>query len=175
MKRLLLAVTVCGMLAACGTIYPPPPPPPPSGGPAPDFRASDFSWSTQRGSAAISGKVDYAPNGARYSCANQPVILTPDAPYSRWRMDQQYGSAERAALTVAEVRGRQLSRPSDEYSAFVRRTTCDGAGQFAFQGLPAGSWFIVAVVQPQVAGAEPVALMRRVETRRAGARNVLMQ
>jgi hypothetical protein len=90
-------------------------------------------------------------------------------------MDQQYGSAERAALSVAEVRGRQLSRPSDEYSAFVRRSACDSEGQFTFQGLPAGSWFIVAVVQPQVSGAEPVALMRRVETRKGAPRTVLMQ
>ncbi len=176
MKRTLLAVSLCGTLAACGTIYPPPPPPPNAeAGPAPAFLTRDVAWSSQQGSASLKGQVDYAPNGARYTCADQPVILTPDAPYSRWRMQQLYGSPERAALPVSVVRGRQADRPSDEYSSYVRKTACDKNSEFSFQGLPAGGWFIVAVVQPQVAGAEPVALMRRVEIRKGVARTVLMQ
>ncbi len=177
MKRTLLAVSLCGTLAACGTLYPPPPPPPPQAeaGPAPAFLTRDVAWSSQKGSAVLKGHVDYAPSGARYTCAAQPVILTPDAPYSRWRMQQLYGSPERAALPVSVVRGRQSDRPSDEYSAYVRKTACDGNGDFTFQGLPAGVWFIVAVVQPQVPGAEPVALMRRVDVRKGVVRNVLMQ
>ena len=179
MKRALLTIAACGALGACETVYPPAPPPPPAPvrpvGPGPAFRAHDFAWSAERGNASIRGEITFRRDGHAYGCAGQSVILTADAPYSRWRMTQLYGSPERAALPVSVVRSRQANRPSDDYSAFVRRTTCDAQGQFAFQGLPAGAWFVIAVVQPQVSGAEPVALMRRVETRRGAVRNVLVQ
>ncbi len=177
MKRLLLALSVCAGLAACATNTVPPPPPPPEEappGPAAAFRAHDFAWSTERGTASVHGQVAFAQGSARYTCAGQAVILTPDAPFSRARMISLYGSADRAALPVPVVRSRQAGRPSDDYSAFVRRATCDAAQMFTFQGLPAGSWFVIVVAQPAAAGAEPMALMRRVITRAGVARSVVL-
>ena len=171
MKRIVAAALLAAGLAACATEpYPPPPRPPLEGPPA--FRARDFAWSTQHGAASIQGEVAYAPGRARYGCAGQPVILTPDTPFSRWRIEQLYGSSERAAVPVAVVRGRQAGRPSDDYSSYVRRTTCDANNRFSFTGLPAGGWFIVVAVQPAAPGAEPVALMRRVQTRPGAVRAV---
>ncbi len=172
MNRNLLAIsltTALGVgLAACETV-PPPPPPPPS---APTvFRPADFTWSSQRGTGSIQGSVAY---GRGYSCAGQPVVLNPDAPYSRARIAQLYGSAERAALPVSEVRSRQANRPSDDYSAFVRRTSCDSQGRFSFQGLPAGAWYVIAVAQPPAGQGEAVAVMRRVDTRPGVARTIVL-
>ena len=123
--------------------------------------------------AQVKGVVDYAPGGRRFACAGQ-VVLTPDAPYSRRRILQLYGSTDRAVLPVAEVRNRQAQRPSDDYSAFVRKATCDSSGRFSFAGLPAGGWFVIVVAQPP-GGGEPMALMRRVDTRAAGLRSVILQ
>ena len=176
MKRLLLALSLSAGLAACSTVPPPPPPPeaPLRAEPAAPFRAADFAWSTQRGSAGVHGQVDFSQGAAHYSCVGQPVILTPDAPFSRARMIALYGSDERSALPVSVVRSRQAGRPSDDYSAFVRRASCDVTQKFSFQGLPAGSWFVIVVAQPALAGAEPIALMRHVETRPGAVRNVLV-
>ncbi len=177
MKKALLAVCLCGALGACETVYPPAPPPPPAEtrpvGPGPAFRAHDFSWSAEHGNAAIHGDVTFQRGGRPYGCAGQSVILTADAPYSHWRMAQLYGSPERAAVPVSEVRSRQESPPPDEYSSFVRRTTCDAQGHFSFQGLPVGGWFVVVVAQPR-GGGEPIALMRRVETRAGLIRNLIL-
>jgi len=155
-------------LAACETV--PPPPPPPSSAP-PVFRTRDFAWSSERGSSSIQGSVEY---GRGYSCAGQPVVLNPDTPYSRARIEQLYGSSERAALPVAEVRSRQANRPSDDYSAFVRRTTCDAQGRFNFQGLPAGAWYVIAVAQPSGGQGDAMAVMRRVDTRPGVARTIVL-
>lgn len=175
MKKILLAASLCALLGACETEGPPPPaeppaPPPPVGHPPP-FRPADFAWSAQRGSGVIRGSVDY---GRGYSCAGQPVVLVPDAPYSRWRIAQFYGSDDHAALPVAEVRSRQANRPSDDYSAFSKHTSCDGQGHFAFQGLPTGEWYVIAVTRPAGGQGQDMAVMQRVETRPGQVRTVTL-
>ncbi len=115
----------------------------------------------------------YRSGGERYSCASQPVILIPDAPYSRGRIASLYGSADKAVLTVAEVRSRQAGRPRDEYSAFVRSGTCDASGRFEFKGLPAGGWFLVAVARSDRQG-EPLAMMKRVAVRASKSHAVVL-
>ncbi len=170
MNRFLLTVSLCAVLGACATVPSAPPPPPPEAPPAPaaPFHAEDFAWSAQRGTAAIRGQTNFSQGGVHYSCAGQPVVLTPDAPFSRSRMVALYGSDERAALPVDEVRSRQANRPSGDYSAFVRKAVCDAQDRFGFQGLPAGGWYVIVVAQPPGGGAGQMALMRHVRTR-AGA------
>ena len=172
MKRTLLILLGSAALAGCATtaVPPPPPPPPPA---ATSFHAENFAWSAEAGSSSISGSVVYRSAGQRFSCANQPVILIPDAPYSRGRIASLYGSADKAVLTVAEVRSRQAGRPRDEYSAFVRSGSCDATGRFVFQGLPAGGWFLVAVARTDQQG-EPLAIMKRVAVRAGEARAVVL-
>ena len=172
MKRHLLGISLCAALGACASVSPLPPPPPfeppaPSS-PAAAFESRDFAWSAQHGAAGIRAQVAFNLDGHRYTCVGQTVILTPDAPFSRSRMIALYGSAERAALPVAEVRSRQAARPSSDYSAFVRKSVCDAQNRFAFQGLPAGDWYAIVVVQP-IGGGEQMALMRRIRTHAGGA------
>lgn len=175
MKLRLLAIGLCAALGACAELYPPEPttPPPLAERPAPTFQPSEFAWSSERGSATVRGLVDYSAGGRRYGCAGQ-AVLTPDAPYSRRRILQLYGSTERATLPVDEVRSRQAHRPSDDYSAYVRRAACDAGGHFVFSGLPSGGWFLIVVAEPPGGGAS-MALMRRVETRANSVGTVVFQ
>ena len=174
MKLRLLAIAgMCAALGACAEDYGPPPPPPPSAPPQAAFRPSEFAWSTDHGTATVRGLVDYSSGGRHYSCAGQ-AVLTPDAPYSRQRILQLYGSTERAALPVDDVRSRQAHRPSDDYSAYVRKASCDASGHFVFSGLPGGGWFVIVVAEPGNGGAA-IALMRRVDTRGGGSRTIVLQ
>lgn len=161
-----LAVST-GLLAACqttGSIPAPPNAMPPS---ASVFRPGDFSWSAVPGKGRIEGQLAFrGSTGGRYTCSGAGVVLTPETLWSRRRMTILYNSPDRAALPADEVRARTPSAPSGDYSAFVRRTTCDANDHFSYSGLPNGAWFLITVAKP-VAGTKgpDMAVMRRVEIR----------
>jgi hypothetical protein len=160
---ILSALAAAAALTACAPTLGPPPPsaPPPAA-----FRAEDFAWSTEPGHGGIAGHVAYRQGPTRYSCAHATVVLTPETPWTRRRMHALYGSTEFAAAPAADVRARTPSAPAGDYSAFVRRTTCDSGNRFTFTGLPDGAWYAITIAKPVGGGEGPeVALMRRVVTR----------
>ncbi len=126
------------------------------------FNTSDFEWSRLSGNGAVEGQVSYREGGQNFGCVGA-VALTPDTPYTRQRIQALYGSTERAAIPAAVVRARAVQEARDDYSAYVRETSCDGAGRFRFADLPGGSWFVITPVR--AGSGEPVVLMRRVQTR----------
>jgi hypothetical protein len=171
MKRLLLILTVSATAAACSSL-PPPPPPPMEAGPGPvAFDARQFAWSNRPGTASIRGTV----SAAGYSCAGSKVVLTPDAPFSRQRIFNLYGSIDHAAVPVSVVRGRQVAKASGDYSTFVRTAECGPDNHFAFTGLPAGGWFIIVAAEPAGDRGEPMAMLRRVVIKKGELRTVGLQ
>ena len=164
MKLRILGLLSLWALAGCETYAPPPPPPlPPPPVPRSQiviqtpYRAEDFAWSTAVGSGRIRGTT--AP--AR-SCAGRTVALTPDTPYSRERIRGLYGSAEAASEPVERVRSRVIGNDNSDMLRFVRTTRCDASGAFAFNGLPAGGFFVIVEVTDPTG---PRVVMRRVVTR----------
>lgn len=126
------------------------------------FDATAFAWSVAPGMNEIHGQVAYLGGGRSWACAGA-VGLTPETVWTRQRFQTLYGSSQRAALPAAVVRARTVAEASADYRTFVRDTTCDDEGRFAFSGLPDGDWYLIVPVVAD--GAEPVVLMRRVETR----------
>lgn len=162
---LAAALILAAAVSACApSLGPPPPsayrPPPP---PTEAFNAEDFSWSAVPGKGRIAGHLAYHAGQTRYSCAGSTVILTPETPWSRHRMSVLYKSAERAALPADEVRARTPSAPAGDYSAFIKRATCNAADRFSFAGLADGAWYVITIAKP-VGGGATMALMRRVTT-----------
>ncbi len=127
------------------------------------FDPAAFAWSSAPGRESLTGVLAYRREGLQYTCSGEDVLLIPDAPWSRRRMIILYGAASSAAIPVAIVRARSASAPPGDYARFVRRTSCDSEGRFAFQGLPDGPWYVVTVARPINATGEPMALTRRVE------------
>lgn len=171
-----LAIAGCADLGM-GLEGPPPPPPPPpayeqSSNPA-TFQPQDFVWSSQPGDASINGTLAYRNGPLRYSCQGGDVILTPETPWSRRRMIILYGSADAAAVPVSIVRARTPSAPTGDYARFVRKTTCDEANHFSFEGLPEGAWFVITLAKRIDGRGEGMAITRRVETRR-GPRSITL-
>lgn len=154
------------LLSACATTSPPPGPTVASGSrPATaEFKTSDFAWSTAAGKGRIDGQLRYSAGGQAYSCADAGVVLTPETPWTRRRMEILYKSPSSAALLASEVRGRTPPGRSSDYSAFVKRASCDASGKFSFSGLPDGAWFVITVAKPAAGGGQEMAIMRRVTT-----------
>jgi len=162
LRRFTLAAALL-TLAACQTPGPPPPPPGPPPSPS-AFRAADFSWSAVPGRNAIVGRLAFKRPDAKYTCSGAAVVLTPETPWSRRRMSILYNSPVSAALPVEEVRARTPAHTGEDYSAFVRRTTCDSMDRFGFTGLPDGAWFVISVAKPAAGRGPTMAIMRRIET-----------
>lgn len=165
--RILPLAAALVLVAGCETTGggPPPPPtrtPPPS---ATVFRPGDFSWSAVPGRARIDGRLTHRAGAQRFTCAGAAVVLTPETPWTRRRMNILYKSSAYAALPAAEVRARTPSEPGEDYSAFVRRATCDANEAFSFTGLPDGGWYVITVAKPVGGSGDSVAIMRHVETK----------
>lgn len=129
------------------------------------FRAADFAWSQAPGKGGIDGQLAYGPKGRAFTCAGSAVVLTPETPWVKRRMMILYNSDKAAALPAGEVRGRTPPERSQDYSAFVRRATCDASNRFSFSGLPDGAWFVITVAKPATGAAGEVAIMRHVTLR----------
>ncbi len=179
MNRFLLSSSIllaCGALIGCADQ-----PMGPSGPSAPmadlsmpgPFQPADFAWSTRPGGSSIEGVLAYRSGSGRFTCDGGDVILTPETAWSRRRMIILYGSANAAAVPVSIVRARTPGAPAGDLARYARKTTCDAANHFDFQGLPEGSWFVITVAKPIDGGGETVAVTRRVETR-GGPRTVTL-
>lgn len=168
----LVALSAC---AAGPSLGPQPPGRDPASAPpsAEVFRAQDFAWSTAVGKGGIDGHVGFSSGGVKYTCKGAGVILTPETLWSRRRMTILYNSPVASALPVDQVRARTPTAPSGDYSAFIRRSTCDGADRFSFTNLPNGAWFVILVAKPLGGKGTDMAIMKRVEVR--GGRIVLVE
>ncbi|OXE35934.1 MAG: hypothetical protein CGW95_10900 [Phenylobacterium zucineum] len=169
---ILLALNAC---AAGPSLGPQPPGSNPAvGAPSADvFRPEDFAWSTAMGKGGIEGHLGFSFDGVRYTCKGAGVILTPETLWSRRRISALYNSPISSALPVDEVRARTATAPSGDYSAFIRRATCDGGDRFTFSTLPNGAWFVILVAKPLGGKGTDMAIMKRVEVR--GGRVVLVE
>ena len=122
--RLIFAATAALLLVACETpsgpakpvatapkpIAPLPPPTPPPSAPTSEFRASDFAWSTQLGKGAVEGQVTYKAGGKAYVCSAQGVVLSPDTPWVKRRMEILYLSSDHAQLPASPC-GEVVAQP----------------------------------------------------------------
>lgn len=165
--RLLAALSLTALAAACAPTLGPPPPgfvPPPQPG-VPAFLPSEFAWSQVPGPNAIVGHLAYAQGQTRYTCQGATVILTPETPWSKRRMEALYLSSEHAALPTDEVRARTPNAPPGDSTPFIKRATCDAGDRFSFAHLPAGAWYVITIAKPaHGAGGQSLALMKRVVT-----------
>jgi hypothetical protein len=163
--RFALVLLASMGLAACatdGTTGGPAAGPSAEGGNA-AFRKADFTWSTSPGKGEIDGQLAFKQGGVAYGCAQAGVLLTPETPWVRRRMEILYTSADKASLPAAEVRARTPPERNQDYSNFVKRAACDSAGHFDFAALPDGAWYVITVARPLAPGAgAEMAIMRRV-------------
>lgn len=175
MRRLAAIFVAAVALAACAEeplgLAPPNTPAMYAPEPAADFRASDFAWSTQAGSASIVGILAFGGGPGRYICND--VILTPETPWTRRRMMVLYGSPMAADVPLDIVQARTASAPSDDYARFAKKAVCDGENRFSFDALPPGVWYVITLAKPIGGRGGRVAVMRRVETR-VGQRQVTL-
>jgi hypothetical protein len=86
------------------------------------------TWSSADGTASILGQGFLRTRGGSVrTCAGERVILIPHTPYT---------AALYQALRTGPV------EPDSRLSRYIRTEHCSAQGDFAFQNLPPGRWFI---------------------------------
>lgn len=109
------------------------------------FSEADYAWSQASGKNSIAGAaVLRTVGGEARTCASFEVELSPKGPYSSERMILTYGSLEKGFAEKDPTI--DLAPEPPEFRWLVRKTTCDGAGNFSFDGVPDGTYFIVTKV-----------------------------
>jgi hypothetical protein len=175
--RPLLPLLVLGSLLALGACETeeaaPPPlhhrapehrPPPPDA--ATHYDEQDFAWAAEHGDNTIAGHVALRTKAlGPFTCAGGSVALTPETPYSAARTMRLYDSDQHAVASVESVRVRSAGDGAPPYAAFVKSTSCDADGRFAFHDLPDGAWFLIARAKPVRGDGAALVIMQRVEAR----------
>ncbi len=142
--RLFLSSVCVGLLAGCAT-------------PAPQvinlsttFQPNEVAWSKEVGKNSVSGQSLMRTNGGEIrTCGGYIVTLTPDGAYARERHQYIYGNTTKGYRPIYLAKPLFNSEPPEYYQT-ARQTMCDAQGNFFFDKLPDGTYFLSAIVAWQV-------------------------
>lgn len=138
--RLLPTFAVLVALAGCASL--PPPPTVPIAAPWSD---DAVAWSRGSGTATITGQaVLRTVGGEARTCAGLEARLIPDSAYARERLSFDYRSLDRGMKS--RIQTYFWSPDPAAYSETIRTVTCDAQGTFTFEGVPAGKYYVTALV-----------------------------
>lgn len=132
--------------------------------PSPPFSAAEVEWSTVPGSATVEGVARVGLSSVR-TCAGAEAQLVPQSAFATAMMRTVFGNAARGYVTLASSPAYPRSIPPD-FAKSIRRVACSPTGEFRFEGVPAGTYYIFAnAVWREGDEAVPRggSLMRRVE------------
>jgi len=137
MKRKLILLAAALALSACSTVQETAPLPPP----APT-------------TAVIEGSAAYVTNSGRnVSCAGLSVALFADTAKTQARMLALYGSSSHAIQPVEVVKARSASLEAG--APPLNSAACSEHGDFVFNDLQPGLYFLIAHVRRLPTGATP--------------------
>lgn len=117
--------------------------------------------------------------GGVVTCAGFEAKISPVTPYSSERLGFIYG----AAPTVGEVllapysvatSGYVFAIDPPEFQKLVKKTICDAQGNFAFEGIKDGNYFVNAGVAWRVGSVQGGALITQVQVKNGKAQRVIL-
>lgn len=120
------------------------------------FRAEDVAFVKQPGKATVSGTaVLKLADGTLKSCAGFNVELLPIAGYSSERIFRTYGNTREGQILL-EQNPPKFTPDVKEYHELLLKSACDAKGQFRFEKVPAGEYFIMAfIIWDETSGGAP--------------------
>lgn len=106
------------------------------------FNAEDAAFINNPGSARVEGQGFMRQRGGGVvTAAGETVELVPVTPYSEARIAAIYQGAKINRTTI----GIEDSPP--DYDIYKRRTTANAQGDFIFEDVPPGQYFVTTAVQ----------------------------
>ena len=133
------------------------------------FDVDDAAWSTGPGRNSVRGFATHNTlTNAGRTCASLPVRLVPDSSYARLRFQELYGSEVAGVSTGPNFNAYGPEKSDPRYLNVARVANCDSQGNFSFEGVPDGTWYVLSVDNMRSQhGANPPgsALFKRIQVR----------
>lgn len=108
------------------------------------FDATTASYINKSGRNSITGEAFRKRNdGMLVTCAGEEVILFPVTQYAMQRITHIYGNVNGGRTNNVLV---SAGSSDPQYLKYTRTTRCDSNGQFAFNGVADGDYYVVTRV-----------------------------
>lgn len=137
--RSLLRVLLCGALCGCATNLPPPI----------AFNAAEAEFSRAKGVAVLKGQSFLRRNdGMVVYGAGSDVMLVPKTNHSEQALQNSFGGRKQRPeinLLGSNVLGNDL-KLDPGFQPFIRKTKADGQGNFTFENIPPGQYYVLSRV-----------------------------
>lgn len=141
------------------------------------FDPAEVAFINARGPATIEGQIVARQlGGGVVTCAATEVFLIPASTFAIERITAIYGSAQ-GGRRDAFRGGVDMSNVPPLYTQMTRSTNCDAQGNFRFEGLAPGDYFVQGQAVWFVPGSiipEGAAFARRVRVTGSGTHRVIM-
>jgi len=110
------------------------------------FNKKDVAWFNSTGAGTLEGSAFLrTKGGAVKTCAGYDVQLLPYSAYAAERMRFIYGS-DTSGYLFGPRRAWKFTPDEPEFYKSLKKTVCDANGEFEFDRLPNGDYFVIAKV-----------------------------
>jgi hypothetical protein len=100
----------------------------------------------QTGTSTVTGKASLKlADGTVKSCAGFNIELLPVAAYSKERIVKTYGNDEHGQILM-DQNPPKFTPDAPEYHDMLIKGACDLRGEFSFSNVPAGDYFVIALI-----------------------------
>ncbi len=115
------------------------------------FVPAQAAYVNQRGAASVRGQAFMRQlGGGVVTCAGEKVRLIPATAYTRERITKIYGNPEGGRINVYQGTSGKNLPPA--YFRYMRQSICDAEGNFEFNGVADGTYYLVTRIVWMVPG-----------------------
>lgn len=110
------------------------------------FSVDEVMFVKRPGTSSVTGQAFLKlANGTYKDCAGFNIELLPVAAYSRERITKTYGNDQRGQILM-EQNPPKFTPDVPEYHEMLIKGACDLRGEFHFSQVPAGDYFVIALL-----------------------------
>jgi len=120
------------------------------------FPADEYAKLKSMGDGVVKGKIAVRRNGRTIPGRQTRLYLNPVTTYSNQWYRESY------------LAGHKLSKADPRLFNYLKFTSSDNQGNFAFYGVPAGEYYVVGTVHCTECGGENIRIARRVRVKNKG-------
>lgn len=117
------------------------------------FDPLDAAYILEKGTATITGSASLTdPNGETISCAGNNVYLVPVTEYSTERFHHLFGQNGNGFSSDEIIFHVRFKPDNPEFRKYMRVSTCNYIGEFIFENIPAGNYYLGTNIISEVEG-----------------------